>query len=408
MPWLIKKEEIENGSSNSEEPLFFVHVPRCGGTSLMHSFELPKKVRSGRSLWGKLGMMVFFSRYKTLEARNFPVFTWGNAFALAAFAVGLYFLSANYVYRFGIMLILFGLTLALLLTIVFTAPVIGRFPLVHRAYLIFVHYILCRFLESIPWCTGTNKTGYIMHLTAHKLLTYQYVTKEDFESACSMAIVRNPYARMVSIYTYNRFGDWESFDHFIKDWYKNVTRAYRETGELEEWYTPCHAIPQFEYTHYEGEQLVKSIIKQEDLKYLKDEYSEKKKEESTELAPPEGPSPTSSSAGPTADAPETQSRRASSSISNLPPTVRDALLNMPHTNQRKLRKEWYEYYTQETLNKVYEMYEQDFAQFGYSPVLQQRPDLEPPPLWKMRDVELGDRSDSDTGSHSTSNTVPSV
>jgi hypothetical protein len=438
MPWLIKQDEFQGGEEDScrknpkddenggvpplppQKSLFFVHVPRCGGTSLMHYFHLPQKVQKGRSLWGKLGMMVFFSRYKTLEARNFPIVTWGNAFALAIFVIGLYFVSANYVPRLGILLMLFGIVLCLLLTVVFTAPVIGRFSIVHHSYLIFVHYILCRFMESIPWCTGTNKTGYIMHLTANKLLSYQYVTYEEFHNACSMAIVRNPYSRMVSIYTYNRFGEWESFPHFIEDWYNNVTKAYRTRGELEEWYTPCHAIPQFEYTHSNGKQLVKSIIKQEELKYLKDVYkdhlentehnhhhahnnnSNNNNDDLTVEQSKREPIPVPITAtgehtaemGPTIISTTSDPARYNGgcddnyyrntdqlSISNLPPTVRDALLGMPHSNQRQLSKKWYEYYTQRTLDLVYEIYHQDFDVFSYSPILPQRPDLQAPKLW---------------------------
>ena len=40
---------------------------------------------------------------------------------------------------------------------------------------------------------------------------------------------------------------------------------------MDEWYTPCHAIPQFEYTHDMNgtKKLVHSVVKQEELKYLK-------------------------------------------------------------------------------------------------------------------------------------------
>lgn len=342
MPWLIKNQDT------LEECLFFVHVPRCGGTSLMHHFDLQRKVTKGRSLWGKLGMAVFFSRYKTLESANFPFFTWGNAFAAFVFAPGLYLIIVGFT-GLGILMVIFSVILFLMLTVIFTAPVIGRFPFVHHCYLIFVHYILCRFMESIPWCTGTNKTGYIMHLTAQKLLAYKYVTAEEMEKVCSMAIVRNPYARMVSIYSYNRFGEWETFRHFVEDWYKNVTKAYREQGEMEEWYTPCHAIPQFEYTHFEGKPLVRSIIKQEELKLLK-----------------------SLKESPTAALPQDLT------ITNLPTIVREALVSMPHANQRKIAKKWFDYYDQRTLDLVYEMYEKDFEVFGYSPHLQQRPDLKMP------------------------------
>ena len=151
------------------------------------------------------------------------------------------------------------------------APMIGRVTAIRRTYLVVAHYLACRFMESIEWCTGSNKTGYMMHLTAHKLLAYGYVTPQEMSSCCTMAIVRNPYSRMVSIYNYNKFGRLESFPKFVDDWYNRMTLPYRETGELEEWYVPCHAIPEVEFTHYQGVQLVRSIVKQEELKFLKQE-----------------------------------------------------------------------------------------------------------------------------------------
>ncbi len=59
------------------------------------------------------------------------------------------------------------------------------------------------------------------------------------------------HSRMVSIYGYNRFGDSESFPAFLRRW-KRLMRHYIEKGEKEEWYTPCHLLPMFEYTHHDG------------------------------------------------------------------------------------------------------------------------------------------------------------
>ena len=428
----------------------------------MHYYQLPHKIYTHYryNYWKRLGMYAFFSRYKTLEQYNFPIWTSGNGFAVMIMILGIYFLldtKNNYMpYNLGILLILFGVTLFILLTIVFTAPVIGRFPFIHHAYLIFVHYILCQFMECTTYCTGTNKTGYIMHLTAHKLLhTYQYVTVPQWNISCSMAIIRNPYSRMISIYTYNRFGEWESFSHFIQDWYHNVCKYYRADRICDEWYTPCHAIPQFEYTHYNGTQLVKSIIKQEELKYLKDIYKTNltatataasttmlnnaynnvnresdsesngsshgnggmdgnivhdientvtglsltlSKEEPTMTATGEDTAETGHSSSTivtstiesntslnshhTTGTTTTTTAGKSTSIQNLPDTVRDALIHMPHSNQRLLSQgKWYDYYTQETLNLVYEIYHEDFNYFHYNPILVQRPDLEPPLLY---------------------------
>jgi len=186
-----------------------------------------------------------------------------------------------------------------------------------------------------------------MHLTAPKLLGYGYVTSREMDGVCSLAIVRNPYSRMVSVYGYNRFGACESFPAFVRRW-KRLMRPYAEDGEKEEWYTPCHLLPMFEFTHFEGKQLVQSIVKQEELKLLKTKAGA---EEAIKL---------------------------DSSVSDLPDLVRDALLDMPHANARKTSMKWYDYYDQETLDLTHEMYRQDFAVFGYSTAIEQRPDLRCP------------------------------
>lgn len=336
MPWL------EKGNENPSDNLLFVHVPRCGGTSLMKSHDVPHKATEGVSFMNRLGMGLFFQRYKLLESTNFPMWTNGNAVCVVIFCLGIYLRSSVGAFlMFGSFVMLIGLTF------VFVAPTIARIPPIRRAYLLLVQYPMNRMMESIEYITGTNIHGYLPHLTAHKMLNYGYVTPEEMEAVSSMAIVRNPYSRMVSIYMYNRFGPYETFSHFMQGWYKAL-KNYRETGEMEEWYTHCHCIPQFEYTHFEGKQLVQSIVKQEELKYLKNK-------DTRDLAAKED-----------------------STVLDLPDTVRDALLGMPHDNKRTTKKSWYDYYTQETLDMAYRMYKLDFDVFGYSPILSQRPDLKSP------------------------------
>lgn len=354
MPWLIKDQR------DPSQNLFFVHVPRCGGTSLMKAHGVPTKALEGRSPWAKLGLKVFFHRYALLEKSNFPIFTLINAICLAFFVLGLGIRAGwwwTMYQRVANFLMAASFIVAICFSFVFTAPTIGRITAVRRTYLILIHYILLRFMESIEWCTGTNKDGYINHLTAHKLLHHGYLTPEQMGQICSLAIVRNPYTRMVSIYMYNRFGPFESFTHFVRSWY-NMLKNYRETGEMEEWYTPCHGIPQFEYTHFQCKQIIQSIVKQEELKFLIKDHNKKGLKHLVEA--------------------EHSDKQATSSVKDLPKPVLDALLNMPHTNGRKTAKPWYEYYDQETLNLTYELYQHDFEIFDYSPELKQRPDLQSP------------------------------
>jgi hypothetical protein len=84
-----------------------------------------------------------------------------------------------------------------------------------------------------------------------------------------------------------------------------------------------------EFTHADdGTQLVKYVVKQEEHKSLQTET----------------PLP---------------------SVQGLSRVVADALLSMPHTNNRKRAKPWKEYYDAETEAIVLRMYRRDFEIFGY-------------------------------------------
>jgi hypothetical protein len=362
MPWL------EKDNIHRHDNLLFIHVPRCGGTSLMKSHNVPMKATIHSSLYHKLGMKIFFHRYKLLESANFPLYTSGNAVCIVMTILNIYLRfiylptlnndnensnenSNLKIYKvITSFCIAFFITLFIGLTYVFVAPTIGRIIYVRRFFLVMVQYALGGLMENLEYLTGANIHGYLPHLTAHKMLHYGYVTPKQMEDVSSLAIVRNPYSRMVSIYMYNRFGSSETFRDFIDSWYKNM-KYYRDSGEMEEWYTPCHVIPQFEYTHFEGSQLVQSIVKQEELKYLKIRHDSKNNDEQY---------------------------CEDNSVRDLPQTVRDALLGMPHDNKRKTIKPWYDYYDQHTLNLTYEMYQIDFEIFQYSSSIDKRPDLHSP------------------------------
>lgn len=372
MPWLEKdnnSDDADDGQTSTStsntvpitsKQLLFIHVPRCGGTSLMKSHNVPYKATQHSNYYHKLGMKIFFHRYKLLEKANFPLWTRGNAICLFMIFSNIYlryyvdFLPTAMT-NFSIIffsLMFFGLTF------IFVAPTIGRIIYIRRIFLLSVEYILWGAMENIEYLTGTNIHGYLPHMTAHKMLHYGYVTPIEMETVSSLAIVRNPYSRMVSVFMYNRFGSQETFRHFVYSWYKNM-KYYRDEGEMEEWYTPCHVIPQFEYTHFEGFQLVQSIVKQEELKYLKYKNNDDdtaNNEENNDM------------------------NDNKNSIRDLPQIVKNALLNMPHDNKRKTTKPWYEYYDQDTLNMTYEMYQIDFDIFQYSKVIHQRPDLHRPPI----------------------------
>jgi len=422
MPWL------EKGKEKPSENLLFVHIPRCGGTSLMKSNNVPEKATKGAAFYKRFGMRTFFTRYELLEKNNFPLWTEVNAACLFIFIIGCFLLQIRDMeYKALSIAMIAGSSIVLILmTYVFVAPTICRVRFVRRLYLIFVQYVICQVMANIEYITGTNWHGYLPHLTAHKMIEYGYVTQERMDEVSSLVIVRNPYARMFSIYMYNRFGPWESFAHFVRSWYERTIKDYRNCGEMEEWYTPCHAIPQFEYSHHtDGTvQLVQSIVKQEELKYLKkisnpadvatvhlsspssgsgitkrmededdddddDQYVNNNHDNSSDDEEDTNSicSKSSSISSSEEYIPQGLTLDKFTSISSLPDTIRDALLGMPHDNKRKTKTPWYEHYDQETLNLTYEMYHRDFEIFGYDTVLEQRPDLDmPPPV--IKDVSV--------------------
>lgn len=370
----------------------------------MKSHNLPEKVTKAAPWYKRFGMRTFFTRYELLEKNNFPLWTETNAACLLIFIIGCSLLQIkNMEYKaMSIAVIMGSSTVFLFMTYVFVAPTISRVRMLRRWYLVFVEYLICQVMANTEYITGTNMHGYLPHLTARKIID-NYVTLEEFEKVSSLAIVRNPYARMVSIYMYNRFGPCETFSHFVRSWYSRTTKDYRERREMKEWYTPCHAIPQFEYTHdlNGATKLVHYVVKQEELKHLKKrlgtgrdrsvgtglsneldgdikEPSNKDEDKSDETCTNSVCSSSSSISLSEGCSHKSIEGTACSSLHCLPETIRCSLLGMPHDNKRSTTTPWYEYYDQETLNLTYEMYHRDFDIFGYNVILKERPDLQVP------------------------------
>jgi len=496
MPWLEKGGTSTSNVAHAHAQntqLLFVHIPRCGGTSLMKAHGLQEKILTGPDCpWYKqVFLNIFFSRYETFEKVNFPIWTQLNAGCLVLGVVGAIWLHLidhgtthyNAValptqvwYRmFAITLIAASTIIFVVFTYVLNAPTIARIRCIRRAFLLLNEYLLCQVMADREYITGVNIDGYLPHLTANKLLglahhitpsspktttttagNHPYVPIKTWQTVATFAIVRNPYARMVSVYMYNRFGPWETFPHFVRSWYRSTSQAYRRDHQVHDWYVPNHALPQFEYTHSttcledndndednnngintntddHGQplyQLVQSIIKLEDLKYLNKNRNNKTTNRNTVKNPAidasDGDSSSSlssdenedendgsndiilvdesqddtsaqaqrktpayrhrhSKSSSTATSTSTGSSSSSGSgsgngrsLQNLPEVVYEALANMPHDNSRKTDVPWYDLYDQETLALVYEMYARDFEVFQYDRELPHRPDLHRP------------------------------
>eukprot|EP00511_Aplanochytrium_stocchinoi_P000237 CAMPEP_0204823742 /NCGR_PEP_ID=MMETSP1346-20131115/1818_1 /ASSEMBLY_ACC=CAM_ASM_000771 /TAXON_ID=215587 /ORGANISM="Aplanochytrium stocchinoi, Strain GSBS06" /LENGTH=359 /DNA_ID=CAMNT_0051950523 /DNA_START=591 /DNA_END=1670 /DNA_ORIENTATION=+ len=226
------------------------------------------------------------------------------------------------------------------------APVMGRNDYLRRLEMWFFGSVACEFAASYKWLHGVGSQGFMMHYTAPKLISHEFVTRERIDSAHCFAIVRNPYSRMFSIYKYNRYGNLEGFEHFVKEWYQKWKR-YKKKGSTEEWDAYCHVLQMKEFTHDEdGNQIIPYIIRQEDLNELT------KKGGATD-------------------------KNIQVRYSNLPDIVLEALRGMPHSNSRSSKKHWSQYYNQTTMDLVYEMYRPDFKEFSYSTSIPKRENLTP-------------------------------
>lgn len=342
MPWLNRPNDTADGDPG----LLFVHVPRAGGTSLLNLFKVQERARNGVGLAKRLGRRYFSYRYRTQESANFPWKTYENAYALLMCAIAslLYFALTDEeqgpVTSFRPSYAMWGSALATFVGSTFIAvpAVVGRNDTMRNIFSWFVTYPLCGLLAADDWLIGiSSRGGLLQHMTASDIITAGFVSQADFDAAETFAVVRNPFSRMVSVYGYNRIGACESFPAFVRRWRRKHAR-FVASGKTRERYTYSHVLPQHTFTHHpeSGKQLVKTIIRQEELKTLSRE-----------------PSP----------------------YSHVPASVRRALLEMPRTNARKAGRKWQQLYTPETRDAVLDMYGADFATYGYSVSIDGRPDL---------------------------------
>jgi len=314
MPWLAKKEEPSSW--------FYVHVPRCGGTSLSHHNKVYTQAGAELGPIGWFGMMWVAQHYYKFEKLSFPAFhKYDNIVYLIQLAIALVLFYVVEVPVLPVIQFVFA-GLGLFVTIFMSTPPYGcRMKYVRRLLSIFTGQMICFIMRNKRWVCGVGDEFY-MHLTATQAIEMDCVDKTEIETR-SFATVRNPYARFVSMYVFNK-RPFESFDEFTKDCHKIHMEEYRKHGRTSLWYIYCHLLPMTEYTHSNGTQLVPVIIKLEEISKLHNR-------------------------------------------DDVPKEVKAYFAALPKRNSRKKKKShWSAFYSDpETIRMVQEMFSEDFETFGY-------------------------------------------
>jgi len=294
-------------------------------------------------------------RHSLFEGCNFPKCTLENLwFGGVMLPLGILLMGFGYLFP-GIWVASWALGGMIFFTFLATAPGL-RVTLMRRVIL------------SISGCTGACSYEYIygadccrypafmLHMTASELVAYAAVTREQLRSVCSFSFVRDPYRRMVSQYLYNRWGFLESFESFVHRWH-SCHKEMRKRGLWDlprarcDWDTYCHRLPMHVYTHEEGEQLVRYVLRLEDKQLI---FGDKDKDGKLPAAIVE------------------VLERMSAIGKEEPETPCVSLCGATGRNARPLDRPWQDYYTPELAALVHEMYEKDFELFGYDPAMPTR------------------------------------
>ena len=350
MPFLVLD------GARPEDNVLLVHVPRCAGTSMVRHLQVEKKaVSTAPRFWNRVWLRYFFYRYTLLERNNFPIWTYENAWALTLIVVA--FILMGTTPDWGVprcesewlcpppMSLWFWVMGSLTFTVqTFVGnTTMCRVDWMRRALMHMCKHLLLHNTRSLTWINGVDENGLLPHMTPERMVRFKYIERPALRR--SLAVVRNPYARMYSVYQYNRRGRCEGFPHFVRQWYGKWQR-FKANGSTEEKHVYCHVLPMVEYTHSNGEQYVPYILRQEDLKALS-----------------------------RADAKTSDLFR--DTYSGIPDFVMGILQGLPHKNARKGSIKWSDLYTQECMDTVLEMYAEDFEMFAYPTTIKGRPDLKP-------------------------------
>lgn len=131
--------------------------------------------------------------YRVLGEADFPLLTYENGLAVLLLIIEVVVGLTTHVWTWW--LVWNAALIFCTQTFIFTAPSL-RFDLIRRLYLLGGS---CIGAYSNDCVYGGQYKGFYIHLTAERLIETGLVDRKTIESVSSFAVVRNPFARMVSV-----------------------------------------------------------------------------------------------------------------------------------------------------------------------------------------------------------------
>ena len=171
----------------------------------------------------------------------------------------------------------------------------------------------------------------LSHLRAHEYAECGHLSQNQYQSYFSFAFVRNPWTRLVSEYLHKKLDNKYSFKQFIFD-------AFPEQDDYSDAYR--HVIPQTDYLiNADGEMIVDFVGRFENLQQDFEVVCKRLDLEDTQLP-------------------------HRNSTSSLRRTIERKLRHL-FVGRDRVKRDYRDYYDQETVDRIAQLYSSDIKMFGY-------------------------------------------
>ena len=180
----------------------------------------------------------------------------------------------------------------------------------------------------------------LAHLRAHEYVHYRYLSQEVFDQYFKFTFVRNPWSRMISIYKYLKFNQKYEFKSFLTKAFKN--KVWRN----EYWFVR----PQSDFVYTEDEKLLVDFVGK--FETLQDDFNDICTK--IALAPTKIPHVNKSNVKPK---PSLHPRRLIKYCNHQ--------INQINLKRIPTFKKYQDYYDDESIEIVAELYKRDIELFGY-------------------------------------------